>query len=412
MRSAHTLRVRRATGFTLIELLVVIAIIAVLIALLLPAVQRVRESANRTQCVNNLKQIGLACHNYASVYKGFPPSCISKNSENPPYIPIYAQGGLGRGSIYPSILPYLEQQNLVNQMNLYIDWADNTTAGNNNAAGIFLKTFPGMYCPSTPMQPRFETLNDQTYLTAAALVYSPIGTAPTLAAGSGSIYEPTGKNPHNNGVTMATSDYMPLVDVASSKTSAVGQGLAPPYAHTTNPPGQGAMTQNIITPITSIIDGTSNTTLFSESAGAPVCYVANYVAMSPLATAAQAAQGTGCNSPSNAMVTQDTSGNQPSQTVQGLGWNNDNMRIHVFGTDFATGTQVGGPCVINCTNCSGNIGAGGPAATSQDADIYAFHPGGANILFADGSVRFFVQTTSAATLVYMVTSQGLEVVQD
>ncbi len=105
----------RRGGFTLIELLVVIAIIAILIALLVPAVQKVREAAARTQCVNNLKQLGLAIHNYYDANKEFPSNGWGWNWIGSP--------GMGAGAKQPggwlySLLPYVEQGNLINSINV------------------------------------------------------------------------------------------------------------------------------------------------------------------------------------------------------------------------------------------------------------------------------------------------------
>jgi prepilin-type N-terminal cleavage/methylation domain-containing protein/prepilin-type processing-associated H-X9-DG protein len=122
-------------GFTLIELLVVIAIIGVLIALLLPAVQSAREAARRAQCVNNLKQIGLALHGYHDVHQKFPMSRA---------ITIVAGAvNLDQAfSAHSQILPFLEQTPLYQSINFHVGWA---SPGNATARGTSLNVFT---CPS------------------------------------------------------------------------------------------------------------------------------------------------------------------------------------------------------------------------------------------------------------------------
>ena len=123
-------------GFTLIELLVVIAIIAVLIALLLPAVQSAREAARRAQCINNLKQIGLACHNYADIHGIFPSQVGG--------VPTWFLQSDYRTSWLVQILPMMEQGNLFNAYNFVADRAaysyTNTT--------VMATPISGFNCPS------------------------------------------------------------------------------------------------------------------------------------------------------------------------------------------------------------------------------------------------------------------------
>ena len=131
----------RRRGFTLIELLVVIAIIAVLIALLLPAVQSAREAARRIQCTNNLKQIGLAAHNYASSTDAFPLG-ISNNPQGSPGAPAYGSTWSSFGA-QAMMLPYLEQGPIYQAANFsWGPWVMNDTV-NNAVIASFL-------CPSDP----------------------------------------------------------------------------------------------------------------------------------------------------------------------------------------------------------------------------------------------------------------------
>jgi prepilin-type N-terminal cleavage/methylation domain-containing protein/prepilin-type processing-associated H-X9-DG protein len=119
-------RTARERGFTLIELLVVIAVLSILIGLLMPAVQRAREAANRTKCMNNLKQIALACNLYENATGRFPPTCPKGETQSWAWI----------------ILPQLEQQNLYNQ------WSLGTAIYNVNNTSALVTPVPVYFCPS------------------------------------------------------------------------------------------------------------------------------------------------------------------------------------------------------------------------------------------------------------------------
>jgi prepilin-type N-terminal cleavage/methylation domain-containing protein/prepilin-type processing-associated H-X9-DG protein len=212
--------VKNRRAFTLIELLVVIAIIAVLVGLLLPAVQKVREAANRMSCQNNLKQIGLAYQNYHSAYSTFPIS--ASNSQTAPY---------GWGVV---LLPYLEQSPLYSQYNFSAPFFFvNAAFGINNQA-VSTTDLKIMECPSAP--PNHQYVNY------------------TLP-------------PPNNFVSWngSSSDYGP-------ETGIDPFFLAPFLNLSPSANLQGALLPDVTTKISDIIDGTSNTILIAEIAARPNLY--------------------------------------------------------------------------------------------------------------------------------------------
>jgi prepilin-type N-terminal cleavage/methylation domain-containing protein/prepilin-type processing-associated H-X9-DG protein len=354
----------RASAFTLIELLVVIAIIAILIGLLLPAVQKVREAAARIACTNNLKQLGLAAMNYESAFGGLPFNAITKNNSQPPYIPytpgtVPARGNTsgtqGRCSGLVPLLPFVEQNNITPVYTFNLDWSD---PSNVNALTIPFKLFR---CPSSPSGSGNVAPYRTNYISGGNNSFAP-PSAPGAAA-----YPTT--------PTMSTgwtADYAGLAQVKTRKDAFGAEiGYSNPLVAAAYPagtiPSKGALRQNGPTRITEITDGASNTTMYSEAAGRDMQYYANRSAVA-----------------------------YNAGSITGPIWADADNRLTVTGTDGTGTTSFGtGPCAMNCNNLLG--------------DIYSFHINGANICFADGSVRFVSQSISIVTLAALVTKGGGEV---
>ena len=140
------IRIHRSRGFTLVELLVVIAIIGVLVGLLLPAVQSAREAARRTSCINNMKQLGLAMHNYHDTNKRFPPG----------------RGSCCWGTWQVLVMPFME---LANSAELYEDWGD--SSGYRYSQGpnlsVTARRYPSLTCPSDQENAPFSGLTNHNY---------------------------------------------------------------------------------------------------------------------------------------------------------------------------------------------------------------------------------------------------------
>ncbi len=216
-------------GFTLIELLVVIAIIGILVGLLVPAVQQIRESAARTQCVNNLKQIGLATHAYHDTYKRFPPGYIDGNT-NPNSTPDNDVGpGWGWAAF---LLPYLEQGNIYKRIN----FNQNVWMGSNVAVSQMPLVI--YQCPTDPYQEPIP-IYDSTFTNPIAVVAhgNYVGCSGWVECFGGA-----GGNPQPG----------PAAD-----------GLAGNYGQA----GAGVFYRNSRTRVASVRDGMSNTIFVGERSG-------------------------------------------------------------------------------------------------------------------------------------------------
>jgi prepilin-type N-terminal cleavage/methylation domain-containing protein/prepilin-type processing-associated H-X9-DG protein len=212
----------RRSAFTLIELLVVIAIIAILIGLLLPAVQKIREAANRMKCSNNLKQIGLGIHNYESTY-GKLPNGFNNSGGIPP-----------RHNLFTFILPYIEQDNLYKQVDL------------------------------THVRGSYLTANNPVYRTPVSIYLCPSNPIPVLID-----YRVTYTSQNPTPPTdpkMARGDYA-VVQGASGTNVTAAIGTLPIATGNT-----GIFKLNTSTRIGDATDGLSNTLLIAEDAGRPFKY--------------------------------------------------------------------------------------------------------------------------------------------
>ncbi len=313
-------RTGRQAGFTLIELLVVIAIIAVLIGLLLPAIQKVREAAYRMKCSNNLKQLGLALHNYHDANQCFPPGRLKT-------APVAGQTAVDYHGWIAYILPYIEQGNLARGYRLDLPYKD---PANVPIGGLHLEV---LTCPSAPPGRDFDS--------GAMTDYSATNIFVTGGVVDNYSDYPTKSAYHNSGV-------LKVVEPATLAGTTRGNRM------------------------TDITDGTSNTLMVAECAGREQHWLNNGIDLAVF-----------------------TTGNWTGR------WINPNNHLEVRGFDPTTNMQgwapanPNPPCAINCTNAR---------------EIYSFHSGGANTVFADGSVHFLKSTTDLRMLRALITIRAGEVV--
>ena len=321
-------------GFTLVELLVVIAIIGILIGMLLPAVQQVREAARRTQCANNLRQVSLAALNYESAHMQLPPGNYRRLDA--------VAGALGTWghSHWVSTLPFTEQNGITNAYDTqYEGWTGTNNNANPNLAAVANAAIPYLICPSTPLE--------------VFPFHDPDG----KLAGDNSNPSATGMMPCYTGISGAYDPSNPKGEIALQNSS----------FHSQN----GALTVDYDNSLKGIRlgqfpDGTSNTMIFAEQSDWTFVE----------------------DSGSKRLVDCRADGNHGfsmgTRVLRGTGMDNRVWNI------TTVRSRINEKNLDNAPGSEGNMACNRP--------IQSAHPGGVNVSFVDGSVHFLTDNLDLITL--------------
>jgi prepilin-type N-terminal cleavage/methylation domain-containing protein/prepilin-type processing-associated H-X9-DG protein len=381
-------RVRR--GFTLIELLVVIAIIAVLIALLLPAVQAAREAARRAQCTNNLKQIGLALHNYHQTIDRFPQG-KSESASQIGYAGGYA--GWTEWSAQSMLLPYLEQSSIYNAINFsFCNGYSYGGMANLTASTRLINSF---VCPSD---------NNAGFGGAPS-------SSVTVATSWGNTTYPPNINSYRGSIGTTTAVF---------GTGGYASCAPDPLNITGGSPGCQAGSTGVFTywncyGIRDCTDGTSNTIAFAESlVGDPqnptVTHLNNSITGVTTAATAEVGDASAVSYQNvilpaiNACTAAYKGGGANLTGSNGNRWAWGATGMTLFQTVVTPNSQQApwNTCVDQCPTCS--------PTESLFSNAQSNHPGGVNVLFADGSVRFVKSSVSPQTWMALGTRANGEII--